>query len=154
MKKTFFLLGLAIFLAGCSSAQRTHIAWLDTNYQPPQPKGYGPIPPSESERLLAQPLKTNVEVFHQDHMPDRPYHEVAFFSVDGNGNQEADAIQGFVDLARHAGADALIVTMASDARGAVNEPVPVLMANQRYIFHATAIVWKDKPAAGPAAEAK
>lgn len=152
MKKTFLLLGSAIFLAGCSSAQRTHIAWLDSTYQPPQ-KPHELIPESDNQRLLSQPPRTNVEVFHQDHMPDRPYREVAFFSVDGNGNQEADAIQGFVDLARHAGADALIVTLPSNAQVS-NEPTPVLMANQRYIFHATAIVWKDKPAPGSPVEAK
>lgn len=153
MKKWFFLLGSAIFLAGCTSAQRTHIAWLDSNYQPPQQQ-HELIPESQSERLLSQPPRTNVEVFHQDHMPDRPYREIAFFSVDGNGNQEADAIQGFVDLARHAGADALIITLPSNARGGGNDAMPVLTANQRYIFHATAIVWKDKAPAAPAAETK
>ena len=153
MKTVLLLLCSVAFLAGCTSAQRTHIAWLDTAYEPGK-GGHGPIPALETQRLLSQPAKGNVEVFHQGHLPERAYREIAFFSVDGNGNEEADAIQGFVDLARHAGADAVILDLPSNSRDSKNEPipVPVLLANQRYIFHATAIVWK-KDETAPATSA-
>lgn len=155
MKTAPLWLCAILLLAGCTSAQRTHIAWLDTNYEPNH-KEHGPIQAFESQRLLAQPLKGNVEVYHQGHLPDRPYHEIAFFSVDGNGNEEADAIQGFVDLARHAGADAVIIDLPVNSRDEKNgEPAPTLLANQRYIFHGTAIVWKtNEPAEAPATNAK
>src|SRR5262245_1682274 len=76
-------------LTGCSFAQRTCVATLDGT---PRPARTG-----------------NIEVFQQGKKPTRPYKEIALYTVDGEGKDEADAVQGFMELARKQGADAVLM---------------------------------------------
>jgi len=154
VRATRLLLCAAVMglLGGCTFAQRAHVAWLDPAYEPGR-AGHAPFTPLETQRLLSQPLKPDIEVFQPGHKPDRPFREIALFSVDGNGDEEPDAIQAFVDLARHAHADALIVDASSPKdvgqHDSAGQERAFLTPNQRYVFRATAIIWTNSPAQVP-----
>ena len=160
MKNLFPLLLLA--LTGCTFTQHTHIAWLDPAYAPGGNSIYS---------LMAQKPKTTVVIYRDGAVPDRPYHPILMLAVAGNGNQEPDAVQAFIDLSQRAGADAVIIkrpvsglsvhekreaqTAAAASNGsklAVEQnqsntiSAEELSPNWRYLFQATAVVWDKQPA--------
>lgn len=155
MKNLFALLLLA--LTGCTFTQHTHIAWLDPAYAPGGHSIYS---------LMNQKPKTTVAIYRDGAVPDRPYHEILMLAVDGNGNQEPDAVETFVDLSQRAGADAVVIkrpvssmsvhekreaqTAAAADNGSElaveqnqNNTISAegLTPNKRYLFQATAVVW-------------
>jgi hypothetical protein len=140
MKPLPLVLTLSVgLLTGCTFAKRTSIATLDNT---------------------ARPAKTgNIEVFQQGKKPTRPYKEIALYTVDGDGREEADAVQGFMELARKHGADALLVdrtaTMKKEGGGKVVDTETqkgaeggggetVYYPNARCVFRATAVVWTNQ----------
>lgn len=156
MKNLLVLLLLA--LTGCTFTQHTHIAWLDP--------AYAPTSGNSIYSLMNQKPKTTVAVYLDGVVPDRPYHEILMLAVSGNGNQEPDAVQTFMDLSRRAGANAVIIQRPvsglsvhekseakiaaaanNGAEGAVKQiqsstiSADQLAPNRRYLFQATAVVW-------------
>lgn len=100
-----------------------------------------------------------VEVYQQGKKPSRPYKEIALFTVDGEGREEARALQGFIDLGRKCGADAILMdrtaTLKRDGGAKVvdtqsKEGVEgsggdiIYFPNGRCVFRATAVVWTTK----------
>ena len=99
-----------------------------------------------------------IEVYQQGKKPARPYKEIALFTVDGEGREEADAVQGFIDLARKCGADAVLVdraaTFKKEGGGKIVDTETkegiqgggsetIFYPNARCVFRATAIVWTE-----------
>lgn len=129
----------AALLAGCTFAMRTSVATLDG---------------------MPQAAKTgNLEVYQQGKKPTRPYKEIALFTVDGEGREEADAVQGFIELGRKRGADAVLVdrtatfkregggkTVSTETKQGVEGGVgeTIFYPNARTVFRATAVVWTEQ----------
>jgi hypothetical protein len=112
----------AWLFAGCTFAMRTNIATLDSTPRPP--------------------TKGDVEVFLKGRQPTRRYKEIALYTLASHGGEEANAVQGFVKLARKQGADALLMDgMAVVLQGQRDENMKGGgVAN----FRATAIVWTEQ----------
>jgi hypothetical protein len=137
------------FLTGCSFAGRTSIAMLDGR---PRPSTgffwtYG-----------SRDKSASLEVYQQGKKPTRPYKEIALFTVDGDGKQEADAVQGFIILGRKCGANALVVdraaTLKKEGGGKIVDTQTkdgiegggaetVFYPNARCVYRATAVVWAE-----------
>lgn len=141
---------LAALLPGCTFAQRTSVAMLDGNAAPPA-AGVGPVSLRAKTR--------SIEVYQQGKKPTRAYREIALFTVDGEGREEADALQGFMDLGRKCGADAILMdrtmTLQKESGGKVvdsqsKESVAggaaetIYYPNARCVFRATAVVWTEE----------
>ena len=140
MKALLVVLPLTgVILAGCTFAMRTSVARLDST---PRAAKTG-----------------NIEVYQQGKKPTRPYREIALFTVDGEGREEADAVQGFIELGRKFGADAVLVdrtaTLKQEGGGKIvstetKEGVEggggetIFYPNARAVFRATAAVWTEQ----------
>jgi hypothetical protein len=146
--RSFFAGGLllACLLSGCTFSSRTNIAMLDGTSAPTRL--------SHTNRTT-----TSVVVYQQGKKPTRPYKEIALFTVDGEGREEASAVQGFIDLGRKCGADAILVdrtaTLKREGGGRIvdtqsKEGVEgsggdtIYFPNGRCVFRATAVVWTSQ----------
>jgi hypothetical protein len=117
---------------------------------------------------MNQHPKTTVQIYRDGATPARPYHPILMLAVAGNGNQEPDAVEAFIDLGQRAGADAVLIArpsfgfgvhaeitaqtsvtnnagsakdINSSAAGSVFSDE--LSPDRRYLFQATAVVWTN-----------
>lgn len=119
--KNSLLLTLAIaLLSGCSFATRTRVATLDSTQRAAK--------------------VGNIEVFRHGQMPTRQYKEIAAYSLASHGGESANVLQGFIELARKQGADALIF---DDSGIQMIGGKDNIKDGGVGIFQGTAIVWID-----------
>ena len=110
------------------------------------------------DQVTRTPKVGDLDVFTSPQAVARPYKEIALFTVDGEGREEADAVQGFIDLARKCGADAVLVdraaTFKKEGGGKIVDTETkegiqgggsetIFYPNARCVFRATAIVWTE-----------
>jgi hypothetical protein len=129
------LLALATLITGCSFAQRTQVARYDTTMRE---------------------KRENIEVFTDGRLPTQKYREIALYTVDGEAHEEATAIEGFIRLARDAGADAIIAgrmvaaelykartkEWSDESQEKMHASSALVIPRGRQVFRAKAIVYE------------
>lgn len=88
MKGSALLTLAIVLLSGCSFATRTRVATFDSTQRPAK--------------------VGDIEVFRHGQTPTRQYKEIAAYSLASHGGESANVLEGFIELARKQGADALI----------------------------------------------
>ena len=111
-------------LASCTFAMRTSVATLDST---PRSAKTG-----------------NLEVYQQGKKPTRPYKEIALFTVDGEGREEADAvlIDRTATFKREGGGKIVSTETKEGVEAGAGETI--FYPNGHAVFRATAVVWTEQ----------
>ncbi len=82
---------------------------------------------------------TAVEIIRDGQKPEKPYTEIGELSQEYFVGEDAVVMKGFVETAKKRGADAIVMLPGRDAAYKFD---PFGRSGNRYVWHATTIVWK------------
>jgi len=82
---------------------------------------------------------TTVEIFREGQKPDKSYAEIGELSQEYFVGEDAVVMKGFVEKAKERGANGIIMLPGRDAAYKFD---PFGRSGNRYVWHASMIVWK------------